>query len=338
MNLETFYQELYVVIDEWYKTRILPEQAPRRGRPPRVSDSEVLTLAVVSQWRVNVPWQSERGFVRYMQKYGLSWFPQMLKRSGYNARVRQLYGVLVQLQQAVGEWLTQAEDVYECLDCYPLPAFSNGQALREAQHWLWASQKGHGGNWGGWYWGDKLLVCVRSNGAVTGWLLGSANVNDRWLAEALLSTRTGALRLQPPPVKPRKARAERPSPPLEQLGPQSAVGRWTGRPYLADQGFNGRGWQQHWQQDYRAEVITVPPTRTPYAWTRPWRLWLAHYRQVIETTLSLLDRVFGLGQLQAHSRWGQYTRIAAKMAACNLLLWFNRRLGQNPFAWADFFL
>lgn len=92
MDMETFFTILYVIIDDWYKEK-MSHRKPRVGRPARLSDSEVLTLAVASQWRCGVAWQSERAFVRYMLKQGKALFPHMLQRSGFNRRVRQLYGV-----------------------------------------------------------------------------------------------------------------------------------------------------------------------------------------------------------------------------------------------------
>jgi hypothetical protein len=63
-------------------------------------------------------------------------------------------------------------------------------------------------------------------------------------------------------------------------------------------------------------------------WTPAWKHWLAHHRQIIETVFAALDTVFGIKALNAHSRWGQYTRIAAKTAAYNIGLFINRRLGR----------
>jgi hypothetical protein len=40
-----------------------------------------------------------------------------------------------------------------------------------------------------------------------------------------------------------------------------------------------------------------------------------------------LSEVFGLKRLNAHSHWGQVTRLAAKMAAYNIGILFNRWLG-----------
>ena len=103
MDLDTFLTTLYVLVDDWYKSRIAPTMERHAGRPPHMSDSEVLTVALAGRWQVGVPWRSERGLVRYMQKHGHGWFPTMLQRSAFNTRVRNLWGALVQLQQLAAE-------------------------------------------------------------------------------------------------------------------------------------------------------------------------------------------------------------------------------------------
>jgi len=42
----------------------------------------------------------------------------------------------------VGQWLRNPDELYECVDGVPLVAMSNGQAKREAGHWLWESSGG----------------------------------------------------------------------------------------------------------------------------------------------------------------------------------------------------
>ena len=83
--------------------------------------------------------------------------------------------MLLKLQHWLTAELQGEQAVYECVDCTPLRAYSCAQGEQERQHWLWESQKGHGGTHGGWYWGDKLLLSVTQTGIITGWILGSAN-------------------------------------------------------------------------------------------------------------------------------------------------------------------
>jgi len=327
MDLETFLTTLYVLVDDWYKEDIAPQMKRKVGAKPRMSDSEVLTVALAGQWRVGVPWQSERGLVRCLDAHWRGMFPTMLGRSGFNKRVRCLWGAFVLLQQQVAALLDSPQQVYECVDSLPLPAFSNGQAHRQPSHWLWQSRRGWGA-YGAFFWGDQLLVSVQPGGAITGWLVGAADLNDRWLLEAFLSARAGEPRLVEPPRRRRDAWADYTPPPLGFIGGFAAVGRALPRPYLADGGFNGRRWLRHWWHGYQAEVITVPVYNEQPNWSPEWKRWFASHRQIVETAFAWLEGVFGIKRLNAHSRWGQYTRIAAKTAAYNIGLFINRWLNR----------
>jgi hypothetical protein len=202
MDLDTFITTLYVIVDSWYSERVEHHLKRHAGPARHMSDSEVLTVALAGQWRVGVPWQSERGLVRYVQKHGRHWFPGMLQRSAFNQRVRLLWSALVQLQQDLATWLKQPTDIYECVDCTPSPACRLGHANRWPQHWLWWSDYGRGGTHGGIFFGEQLLVSVTNSGTVTGWLLGPARADDRWLLEAFLSQRAGVAELVGPPTAP----------------------------------------------------------------------------------------------------------------------------------------
>jgi hypothetical protein len=323
MNLDTFLTELYVFVDDWYKAEGAELLKRHAGAAVQMSDSEVLTLAIVGQWRVGVPWQSERGMGRYFQAHGRQWFPTLLQRSALNERIRLLWSGLVRLQQVLGEQLETAQTLYECVDCVPLPACSLAQAEREAGHWLWWSSIGYGGNHGGWFFGEPVMVAVSQASAVTGWLIGPANADDRWMLQVLVSGRAGCPERSAP--LPRIGKGEKAlSAPVGQILPLVSVGQARGRPYLADGGFKGARWRNHWRQD-GAEVITIPPKNAPDAWSQTDQHWLRRHRQIVETVFSRLGDVFGLFRLQAHSRWGQLTRLAAKFAAYNFGVWLNSR-------------
>jgi hypothetical protein len=333
MDLDTLLTTVYVYVDDWYKQAAAGEKSAL-GNPGQLSDSEVLTLGVVGQWRVGVPWRSERGMVRYMTRQGRAWFPKMLKASGYNYRFRQLWRWFVRLQQALAEQLGTTQDVYEGVDSIPLPAYSRAQGRKRGQrHWLWHARLGY--SKAGWFWGYRWLVSVTRQGVITGWTVGSADVQDRWLLQALVSGRArSVIHLCAPPaahyVKPKR----RLHVPVTPVGPVLATGRASyTRTYLADASFNGEAWRRHWQQ-YGADVVSCPPHQSPQAsrWSMPDRRWLAHHRQIIETVFAALTDVFNVKRLGAHSHWGLYARLAAVGAAHNLGIWLNRSLGRPDLA------
>lgn len=333
MDMDTLLTRVYVWVDDWYKQAMVGEKSTL-GNPGRLSDSEVLTLGLVGQWRVGVPWRSERGMVRYMLGQGRRWFPKMLKESGYHYRFRPLWRWFVRLQQALAEQLSTVQDIYETVDSVPLPAYSLTQGRKRRQrHWLWHARLGY--SKAGWFWGHRWLVSVTSEGVITGWTVGAADVQDRWLLQALVSGRAqDTIHLCAPPtlhyVKPKR----RLRVPVTPIGPALAAGRRCTRPYLADASFNGEAWRRHWLQHYGADVVSCPPQQSSQAsnWSFQDRRWLAHHRQIIETVFAALTDVFSVKQLGAHSQWGQYARLAAVAAAHNLGIWLNRSLGRPDLA------
>src|ERR687894_605370 len=51
VDLDTFLVTVYTVIDALYRAHLAPLTPPPDGHPTTLSDSEVLTLLIVGQWR-----------------------------------------------------------------------------------------------------------------------------------------------------------------------------------------------------------------------------------------------------------------------------------------------
>ncbi|MCA1731279.1 MAG: hypothetical protein LC751_18350 [Actinobacteria bacterium] len=61
MDLETLLVALYVLVEDWWEeNHAIARRGP--GRPSLLSDAEVLTLAILSQWP---RFRSERDFFRF---------------------------------------------------------------------------------------------------------------------------------------------------------------------------------------------------------------------------------------------------------------------------------
>lgn len=332
MDLDTFMTVLYCLIDDWYKANVRIDEANRLGRRPRMNDAEILTLMIAGQWRVGVPWRSERGLVRHMLMSGLTWFPTMLRRSQFNRRARQVWQELVLLQQELGQMLSEAA-LYEVVDCTPLPHCSLGQAISHDRHWL-SGKKGRGGNHGGWFFGEQLLLCASDSGVITGWMIGLANIDDRWMLEALLSSRQGQMRLIEPPLPKHRTYRHRHIPDPGTFSPAITAGRERGLPLLADGGFSGKRRINHWRVQYGVEVIA--PRASNIKGDKPGKLMygLRKRRQIIETAFARLTQTFDLHRVNAHSEDGMLARVAAKMAAYNVGVLFNRQCGRPDGAMA----
>lgn len=322
LDLETFLTTLYVMTDDLYVNCVRPQLPHTGGPPPKLCDSEVLCLGLAGQWRAGVPWKTERGLVRYALKHLRPFFPGMTSQSAFNRRLRRLWGAFILIQQTLAQEL--AQELGEIMDSLPVPVAKGARSFHPG--WLAGIARiGKGGN-EHFIYGLRLLMTVTPCGLATGWTLGAANIQDRWLAEFLFSCRAGSPSLAGPPG-PRNP--PRPAPPQEWLGPVASCGPLQEQLILADAGFDGADWLAHWYNAYGARVQTPTPESGP----RP-RRWFSSLRQVVETVFANLVDDFGLAFPGAHTTWGLLTRVAAKIAAYNLGIAINRHYGRADFAFA----
>jgi hypothetical protein len=320
LDLETFLITLYVITDDWYQQVIRPQLPAGGGPAPKLCDSEVLCLALAAQWRSGVPWKSERGLVRYALQHLRPFFPGMTSQSAFNRRVRRLWGTFILLQQAISGQALTADDC-EVMDCVPVPVAHGARSFHPG--WLAEIARiGKGGN-DRYFYGLHLLLVVTASGLPTGWTLAAGNVQDRWLAELLLSARVGQAQLTGPQAQTGGAQVEAPS---DWLGPTQGCGTHNHRIMIADPGFDGQFWLAHWADDYAAQVVTLPSAAD--------HAWFSALRQVVETVFAHLCDSFGLKYPGAHTTWGLITRIAAKLAAYAVGIDINRMLGRPDFAFA----
>lgn len=89
LDLDTFLVTVYCVCDDLYRQQFAAAKPARPGPQPELSDSEVLTLAVLAQWQ---PRNSESAFVQYAATHWRAYFPRLLSQEAFNRRVRDLGG------------------------------------------------------------------------------------------------------------------------------------------------------------------------------------------------------------------------------------------------------
>ena len=86
-DLDTLVTALYVRVDDLLAEN--PYWAPRRpvvGFAPKLSDAELVTLAVISAL---LGYDNESQFMRFAHAHLRPWFPYLPNRDGYNKRLRR---------------------------------------------------------------------------------------------------------------------------------------------------------------------------------------------------------------------------------------------------------
>jgi len=183
-NLDTFLVAVYTLVDTLFQTHIAPCKPRRRGRHPDLSDSEVLTLLVLGQWLGN----SERALLRHAATYWTAYFPRLLSQSAFNRRGRDLGPVLARLMQLIAKDVGTKQSPYQIVDTTPVPL---ARLCRGKHHRLFADDAaiGRGGSDKHFYYGCALLLAMAADGPVTGFVVGPASTEGRWLFDALLGWR-----------------------------------------------------------------------------------------------------------------------------------------------------
>lgn len=330
VDLDTFMVAVYTLVDTLYQQHIAAHKPIRRGRRPDLADSEVLTLMLLGQWLGN----SERALLRHAATSWTPYFPHLLSQSAFNRRTRDLGGASAQLMRLIADELGGSRSPYQIVDTTPVPL---ARLCRGKHHRLFADDAaiGRGGSDKHFYYGCALLLAVAADGPVTGFVVGPASTEGRWLFDALLGWRADPTRplwtASDIPV-PRKRRGGYVGPTGPRWWPGSA-GQPAAGPYITDAGFTGQAWHRHWRIDAGATIIApVPDGPDPAPRLRRTH---QHWRQVVETINALLADALHLAYPQAKTPWGVMTRIAAKCAALNAGMWINRVLGRPDLAIAS---
>ncbi len=323
-DFDTFLTAVYTEIDTLLQAElVLP---PHPGRPPQMRDSEVLTLLVIGQWRGS----SERALLRWAQAQLQDAFPVLLSQSAFNRRARRLGPVVTRLLILLADLLTPEPAPYEVVDTMGVPL---AQRCRGKRHRCFGDEAGLGvgGSDHTFFYGCSLLLAVTPAGVITGFVVGPAGTQDRWLFDAFVGWRadpTTPLWTVEDLAQADSRNRSRHRRQTGATGPRwwpESVGHAQSGVYLTDDGFKGQGWHRHWRDDDQAEVISSTDAK-PAA--------QAHHRrrQIVETINAALTEVFHLPFPRAKSMWGVVSRIATKCLALNLGIWANRLFGRDALA------
>jgi hypothetical protein len=194
---------LYVTIDDLLGPRLGP------GRPPKLSDAELVCLAVA---QVLLGARSERHWLRFARDRLGHLFPYLPGQAGYNKRLRaaghQLSPAIRQLAMVSPSWC----DTFRLLDATPLPCGASWETVKRSALWPHAGY-GYDKSHSRWYRGFKLYLLAAPEGMPITWCLATPKLGERQVAEVL----------------------------LDDAARQQAQGTII----LADKGFAGRAFQRH---------------------------------------------------------------------------------------------
>jgi hypothetical protein len=157
-DLDTLATALYVTIDDLLKQA--PQLAPWRPRvgiPPKLTDAELVTLAVM---QALLGFTSEARWLRYAGRHLRHLFPYLPGQSGYNKRLRRAAKLLRHAIRAVAcQTALWTDDVW-VIDSTPVECGRSRDTAKRSELAGWA-QYGYCASHSRYFWGLRLhLVCT----------------------------------------------------------------------------------------------------------------------------------------------------------------------------------
>ena len=167
---------LYVLIDDFLPGRSGP------GRPPRISDAELIALAV-AQVLLGLP--NDRQFLALAKHRLGHLFPYLPEQPGYNKRMRRL---APEIGRAINYLVFISPSFCDGLDLRDSTPVSCGQSRETVRRSEFAGHAGYGycRSHSRWFWGFRLYLLCSSDGTTIAYEKASANLPERKVVAAML--------------------------------------------------------------------------------------------------------------------------------------------------------
>jgi hypothetical protein len=298
LDKATVLTTLFTIVDETMKGSTVIQRALKRPGPaPRLSDSEVITIALYQEL-IGEP--REDHFFRLHQASLQTFFPGLNERSRYNRRKRDLCSVILAVRLSL-QLVLDAFELEEtaAIDSAPVPCVSYKRG-KGASDFVGTADYGVCSSKAIKYFGYKLHSVVSLSGLIMGFLLTPASRYDNQPVIELLDSFSHH---------------------LQRL--------------LGDGAYNDGALESYLQQ-YRSLQLLSPakgnqtPKRSPSAQKQLNRL-----RLICETVNAQLQEQLHLSKHYAKSTWGLLTRMAAKVTAHSVGMMVNTFLGRPALQLAD---
>src|SRR5215475_5931073 len=177
-DLEALLTALYVLIDD----HVIPAHRRRPGRPKRLSDAELVCLAVA---QVLLGARSEHHWLRLCYGRLGHLFPYLPKQPGYHKRIKAAAPLICETMLALAVRCPSWTDELRLLDATPVPCGTSRQTVRRSELAGWASY-GYCAAHSRWYWGLKLYLLTTAEGMPVAWCLANPKIGEREVAQELL--------------------------------------------------------------------------------------------------------------------------------------------------------
>jgi len=276
-----------VIVDD-----IMQQIAPllkRRGPAPACSDSELITLVLVSEC---CGWELEPDMLSFWRGHR-DLFPRLPSQSRFNRRRRNLMGVINMIRQAVLQMLDVSQDRQGVIDSLPIPVVQFHLVPGSTGDW-----RAHGATFGKvsskklTIFGYKLHLLITLSGVILDFELAPANETDLTVGAELLAQHTD----------------------LTVYGDKGYISATVAADLL---------------RTSRLRLLTLPRSNQRVQVPASVRQTINAVRQIIETVNGQLTEQFHIEHNHAHTFWGLCARLYSKLTAHTLCIFINRLLGNS---------
>ncbi|MFF4346253.1 IS982 family transposase [Streptomyces sp. NPDC001530] len=280
-DLNALLTALYVKIDdEIGGTRWM-------GRPPLLTDSELVCLAVA---QALLGHRSEARWLRFARKHLTGMFPYLPQQSGYNKRLR---AALPLVKRMIRELAMDSDlwfDNHWIVDSTPVPCGMSRPTVQRSDLAGWAGY-GYCASHSRFFWGLRLYLVCTPTGMPILWALANPKIGEREVLAPMLETDAGLV-------------AER-----------------EGILLISDKGFAGKAFEKD-LTGQGIELLRPSRKREKARYGEPM---LKKVRQLIESVNDTLKGQLDLEQHGGRTFEGVAIRVAQRILAMTAATWHNRK-------------
>ena len=182
-DLEMLVIALYTRIDDLLLAN--PHWVPERpavGLAPKLSDAELITLAVI---QVLLGYEFERHFIGWARSHLKSWFPHIPKRPGYNKRLRQAATTMQYVIGAIArDCLSWYDDIW-WVDSTPVECGRSRTTRKRSELAGWA-EYGYCASHSRYFQGLRLHLIATPTGLPISFGLAGAKADEREVCLGML--------------------------------------------------------------------------------------------------------------------------------------------------------
>ena len=177
-DLDALLTELYVLIDD----EIVAAAPPRPGRPKRLTDAEVVCLAVA---QVLLGARSEHHWLRLCYARLGHLFPYLPRQPGYHKRIKAATPLICATMRYLATVCPSGADDLRLLDATPIPCGTSRVTAQRSELAGWANY-GFCAAHSRYYWGLKLYLLTTRDGIPVTWCLADPKLGEAEVTEDLL--------------------------------------------------------------------------------------------------------------------------------------------------------